>query len=160
MNLIRWEPFHELVTMRQAMDRLFEDSNTRPFGLASVSGRGLAPAVDMYETADEVVLKTPLPGLKPEQLDIKVTGNILTIKSETNGEQEIKQENYLRRECHYGAFARSLTLPAGLEIDKTEASLESGILTLTIPKAEEVKPKVIKVKTKQIAEGKKVENKS
>ena len=142
------------------MDRLLEDSNTRPFGLASVSGRGLAPAVDIYETADEVVLKTPLPGVKPEQLDIKVTGNILTIKSETNGEQEIKQENYLRRECHYGAFARSLTLPAGLEIDKTEASLESGILTLTIPKAEEVKPKVIKVKAKQIAEGKKVETKS
>lgn len=160
MNLIRWEPFHELVTMRQAMDRLFEDSNTRPFGLASVFGRGIAPAVDIYETADEVVLKTPLPGVKPEQLDINVTGNILTIKSETNGEQEIKQENYLRRECHYGAFARSLTLPAGLEIDKTEASLENGILTLTIPKAEEVKPKVIKVKAKQIAEGKKVENKS
>jgi len=160
MNLIRWEPFHELVTMRQAMDRLLEDSNTRPFGLASVFGRGIAPAVDIYETADEVVLKTPLPGVKPEQLDIKVTGNILTIKSETNGEQEIKQENYLRRECHYGALARSLTLPAGLEIDKTEASLESGILTLTIPKAEEVKPKVIKVKAKQLAEGKKVENKS
>lgn len=160
MNLIRWEPFHELVTMRQAMDRLLEDSNTRPFGLASVFGRGLAPAVDIYETADEVVLKTPLPGVKPEQLDIKVTGNILTIKSETNGEQEIKQENYLRRECHYGALARSLTLPAGLEIAKAEASLESGILTLTIPKAEEVKPKVIKVKAKQIAEGKKVENKS
>jgi len=160
MNLIRWEPFHELVTMRQAMDRLLEDSNTRPFGLASVFGRGIAPAVDIYETADEVVLKTPLPGVKPEQLDIKVTGNILTIKSETNGEQEIKQENYLRRECHYGALARSLTLPAGLEIDKTEASLESGILTLTIPKAEEVKPKVIKVKAKQIAEGKKVENKN
>jgi len=160
MNLIRWEPFHELVTMRQAMDRLLEDSNTRPFGLASVFGRDLAPAVDIYETADEVVVKTPLPGVKPEQLDVNVIGNILTIKSETNGERETKQENYLRRECHYGAFARSLTLPAGLEIDKTEASLESGILTLTIPKAEEVKPRVIKVKAKQIAEGKKVENKS
>lgn len=160
MTLVRWEPYHELVSLRQAMDRLFEDGFTRPFRLASVFGKGLIPAVDVYETTNEVVVKAPLPGVKPEQLDINIAGNTLTIKGETKVEQETKQENYLRKECHYGAFARSLTLPAGLNIDKAESSLENGILTVTIPKAEEAKPKVIKVKAKEITEGKKAETKS
>lgn len=158
MNLTRWEPFHELVSLRQGMDRLFEDGSVMPLRLASVFANGLTPAVDVYETTNEVVVKAPLPGVKPEQLDINITDNTVTIKGETKTEQKNEQGNYLRKECHYGSFARSLTLRAGLETDKAEASLESGILTLTIPKAEEAKPKVIKVK--QVAEGEKAENKS
>lgn len=160
MNLIRWEPFHELVSLRQGMDRLLEDALARPFRLAPVLANGLAPALDVYETINEVVVKATLPGVKPEQLDINITDNTVTIKGETKTEQENEQGNYLRREVHYGAFARSLTLPAGLETDKAEAILESGLLTLTIPKAEEAKPKVVEVKAKQVTEGKKAENKS
>ena len=160
MNLIRWEPFHELVSLRQAMDRLFEDGFARPFRLAPVPGNGLPPAVDVYETNDELIVKAPLPGVKPEELDISITNNTLTIKGETKVEEEEKQQNYLRKECHYGAFARSLVLPAGLDTDKADASLESGILTLTLPKAEEAKPKVVEVKAKQITEGKKTQTKS
>lgn len=160
MNLIRFQPFHELMSLRQAMDRLFEDGPGRPFRLAPVFDEGLAPAVDVYETTDEVVVKTPLPGVKPEQLDINIANNTLSIKGETKVEHEDKQGNYLRKECHYGAFARSLVLPAGLNTDKADANLESGILTLTIPKAEEARPKVVEVKAKQITESKKAETKS
>lgn len=160
MNLVRWEPINELVSLRQAMDRLFEDSFIRPSALVSTFGDAVAPAIDVYETADELVVRATLPGVKPEDLDINVADNTLTIKGESKSEKEVKQENYIRRECRYGSFARSLVLPIGVKADKAEANLENGILTLTIPEAEEVKPQTIKVKAKQIAEAKKVEAKS
>ncbi len=160
MNLIRLQPFQELTSLRQAMDRLFEDGPGRPFRLAPAFDEGLAPAVDVYETTDELLVKAPLPGVKPEELDINIADNILTIKGETKVEHEDKQGNYLRKECHYGAFARSLALPAGLNTNKADANLESGMLTLTIPKAEEARPKVVEVKAKQITESKKAETKS
>jgi len=153
MNVIRWEPFTGLVGLRQTMDRLFEDSFVRPSHLASIFGDGLAPALDVYDTSNEVVVKAALPGVKSEDMDINITGNTLTIKGET----KVEQENYLRQECHYGAFSRSLNLPTGLKTGKAEASLENGILTLTIPKAEEARPKAIKVKAKGTTEGKKAE---
>jgi len=160
MSMVRWGPFRELVSLRQAMDRLFEDSFVRPSHLAFVPGEELTPPINIYNTANEMVVKATLPGVKPEELDIDITGDTLTIKGETKAEQEIKEENYLLRECRYGAFSRSLNLPPGLKTDKAEASLENGILTLTIPRAEEVKRKAIKVKAKAITEGKKAEGKN
>ena len=160
MNLVRLEPFHEMVSLRHAVNRLLEDNFSRPFRLAPVNGEGLTLAVDMYETDNEVVVKALLPGVKPEDLDINIADNILTIKGEMKTEQETKQASYLHRECHYGAFSRSMVLPAGLNIDKAESDLGNGILILTIPKVEEAKPKVIKVKAKQGTESKKAENKN
>lgn len=157
MSMIRWEPFPELMSLRQAMDRLFEDSFIRPSRLVSLLGETLTPAIDMYQTPTEVVVKANLPGVKPEEIDIHITGDTLTIKGERKTEEEIKRENYLYQEHRYGAFSRSVSLPTGLKTDKAQASLENGILTLTIPKAEEAKPKVIKVKTKGVVESKKVE---
>lgn len=157
MSLMRWEPFSELMSLRQAMDRLLEDSFVRPSRLLSVFGETLTPAIDMYQTPSEVVVKANLPGVKAEELDINVTGDTLTIKGERKIEEEVKRENYLYQEHRYGAFTRSVGLPPGLKIDKAEAILENGILTLTIPKAEEARPKVIKVKTRGVAEAKKVE---
>lgn len=148
MNLVRWEPFRDLVSLREAMDRLFEESFVRP------RARWLAPAgvetlaVDMYETDDAVVVKSAIPGAKPEDLDVSVTGDTLTIKGETRTEEEVKEENYIRRECRYGSFCRSLTIPVPVVSDKAEAEFEDGVLILTLPKAEEVKPKAIKVKAK------------
>lgn len=147
-SLIRWEPFRELISLREMMDRLFEESFARP------RGRWLVPldletlAVDMYETDDKIVVKASLPGVKPEEVDISVTGNTLTIKGETKAEEEVKEENYLRRERRYGAFSRSLSLPTQVEVEKAEAVFENGVLTLTLPKAEAVRPKTIKVKAK------------
>lgn len=147
MSITRWEPFRDLISLREAMDRLLEESWVRP-------RRGwLLPteetlAVDIYETDDNVVVKTSVPGIKPEDIDITITGNTLTIAGETKAEEKVEEENYIRRERRYGRFSRSLTLPSSVEGEKAEASFEQGILTLTIPKAEEAKPKAIKVKSK------------
>jgi HSP20 family protein len=105
-------------------------------------------AVDMYETDDSVVVKTAIPGVKAEDISVSVTGDTLTIKAESNEEEEVKRENYLRRERRFGSYCRSVTLPGGLEADKADADYNDGILTLTLPKAEEVKPKSITVKSK------------
>jgi HSP20 family protein len=148
MAIQRWQPFSELMSLRQAMDRLFEDSFVRPSRLLTTLGEAATPALDVYQTPNEVVVKTALPGLKSEDIDIDITGDTLTIKGETKAEQEIKKEDYLYQERRYGGFSRSVVLPGGLQPDKAEPTLEEGILTLSIPKAEEAKPKAIKVKPK------------
>src|ERR671932_995384 len=144
-NLIRWEPFRDMVSLRDAMDRLFEDSFVTPRALGRTGWNDLS--LDVYETDNDVVVKAALPGIKPEDVEITLTGDQLTIRGETREETENKDKNYLRRESRYGSFARSITLPSGLQGDKAEANFEHGVLTLTIPKSEEVKPKQIKVKT-------------
>jgi len=147
-NLVRWEPFGDLVSLREAMDRLFEESFVRPrTGLsAPLAERTLS--LDMYETADAVVVKTAVAGVKPEDIDISVTGDVLTIKGETTTEEEIEEESYFRRERRCGAFHRSVAIPVAIVADEAEAEFENGVLTLTLPKAEEVKPKAIKVKAR------------
>ena len=149
MAIERWHPFTELMSLRQAMDRLFEDSFVRPSRALEALSEVAAPALDIYQTPSTVVVKATLPGLKPEDLSIDVTGETLTIKGEHKTEQEIKKEDYLSQERRYGTFSRSVVLPSGLKTDKTEATMEDGVLTLTIPKAEEAKPKTIKVKAKE-----------
>jgi len=145
----RWQPFSELMSLRQAMDRLFEDSFVRPSRFLSNLGEAAAPALDVYQTANEVVVKAALPGLKPEDINVDITGDVLTIRGETKAEQEIKKEDYLYQERRYGSFSRSVVLPGQLKPDKAEATLEEGILTLSIPKVEEAKPKAIRVKPKE-----------
>jgi len=141
MAIERWPPFSELMSLRQAMDRLFEDSFVRPSrGLAAL-GEVPVPTLDVYQTPSDVVVKATLPGLKPEDVTIDITGEMLTIKGETNAEQEIKKEDYLYQERRYGAFSRSVILPTGLKTEKCEATMEDGVLTLSIPKTEQVKPK-------------------
>ncbi|MDY6916820.1 MAG: Hsp20/alpha crystallin family protein [Chloroflexota bacterium] len=154
MTLMRWDPFREMVSLRQAMDRLLEDSFVRPSRLWPEMTPGEFP-IDMYQTANDVVLRASLPGVKPDQVDISVTGDTVTIKGEHKEEEEVKQENFLRKERRYGAFARSITVPVSVQSDKAEAVFENGVLTLTLPKAEEVKPKQIKVKAKPMVEGEK-----
>ena len=147
-NLVRWEPFRDLVSLREAMDRLFEESFVQPRAGWMAPAEGGMLAVDMYETDDGIVLKTAIPGLDPEEIDISLTGDVLTIKGETTAEEEVKEENYLRRERCYGSFQRSLSIPVPVVADKAEAEFENGVLTLTLPKAEEGTPKAIAVKAK------------
>jgi HSP20 family protein len=146
-SLIKWEPLSDLVSLRDAMDHLFEDSFVRMRGLPAVFGTEPL-ALDVYETADSVVVKTAVPGVKPEEIDITITGDVLTIKGETKTEEKVEKANYFRQERRYGAFQRSVELPGSLLTDKAKASFENGLLTLTIPKSEEVKPKTIKVEAK------------
>ena len=156
MNIVRWQPFTELMSLRQAMDKLVEDSFVTPSQLFGVFAPGLAIPIDVYHTDNEVVVKATLPGVKPEEVDITITGDTLNVKGETKAEEDIKREDYIFKEHRYGAFSRSVTLPSGLDTDKAKASFENGILTLTIPKSAKVKPKSIKVKAKGAIEDKKV----
>jgi len=141
MAIEGWQPFSELMSLRQAMDKLFEHSFVRPSRGLVALGEVPAPALDVYQSPNEVVVKATLPGSKPEDVTIDITGETVTIKGETKAEQEIRKEDYLYQERRYGAFSRSVVLPGGLKTDKAEATMEDGVLTLTIPKAEEVKPK-------------------
>ena len=143
MSMVRWEPFRELMGLRQAMDRLFEESFIRPSRIMSLFGEEAQPPIDMYQTTKEVVVKAALPGIKPEEVDITITGDTLSIKGETKSTEEVKREDYLYQEHRYGAFSRSIKLPADLKTDEAEATFENGVLTLTIPRSEEAKPKTI-----------------
>lgn len=145
-NIIRWEPAREMMTLREAMDRLFDDAFTRPLSLSGSNWS--VPAVDMYQTDNEVVVKAALPGIKADEVQINVTGEVLTIKGETKQENETKEKAYHIREQRWGTFERSLVLPTEVVADKAKADFENGILTITLPKAEEVKPKSISIKTK------------
>ncbi len=147
-QLTRWEPFRDLISLREAMDRLFEDSVVRPRGGALAPRVTGSLAVDMYETDEDVVVKASVPGVDPDDLDISVTGDTLTIRGESKAEEHVEEENYVYRERRYGAFSRSIAIPTSVEADNAEADFEDGVLTLRLPKAEEAKPKAIKVKTK------------
>jgi HSP20 family protein len=146
-RIVRWDPFSGVVPLRRMRDRMAEQGllPLDPFGLWSES----VMAVDVYETDTSVVVKTPIPGVKAEDISVSVVGDTLTIKAEIKENQEIKRESYLRQERRYGACCRSITLPDGLQTDKAEADYADGVLTLTFPKAEEVKPKSIKVTSKE-----------
>ena len=146
-SIVRWEPFRDMVALRDAMDRMVEEGMVRaPAPFAAWAAGGLA--VDMYETDESVVVKTAIPGMNADEIEVSVTGDTLTIRAETKEESEIKRENYLRRERRFGSCCRSVTLPGGLEAEKAEADYTDGVLTLIFPKAEEVKPKNIKVTSK------------
>lgn len=153
MKLVRWEPFRDTMSLRTAMDRLFEDSFVHPsrFWLEQGSGE-LSLDLDIYQTDEDVVVKAAIPGIKPEEVDISLTGDMLVMKGEHKEEQEVKEEDYLRKERRYGAFNRSIQIPVPVKSDKAEAVFENGVLTLTLPKAEEVKSKQIKVKAKKMIE--------
>jgi HSP20 family protein len=144
-NLIRWEPMREVMTLREAMDHLFDDAFTRPIGNVNQWG---APAIDLYQTEKNVVVKAALPGLKAEDVQISVTGEVLTLKGEFKQAQEVKDATYHVKEQRYGSFERSVMLPTEVETDKAKADFENGILTITLPKAEQVLPKTITVKAK------------
>jgi HSP20 family protein len=150
MSLMRFEPEREFLSLRDAMNTLLEDSFVFPSMIGDVRTprRTWGLAVDMYETDDHLVVKASVPGVKPEHLDISIQGETLTIKGELKEEHEKKEERYHYRERRYGAFNRILMLPYPIQAGKVEAIFENGVLTLTMPKAEEVKPKVIKVKEK------------
>ena len=144
-NLTRWEPMREMMTLREAMDRLFDDAFTRPL---TINGDFTAPAIDMYQTEDDVVVKATLPGLRAEDVDITVTGETLTLRGEYKQENEQKNARYHIREGRYGSFERSIMLPTDVKADQAKADFENGVLTITMPIAEEVKPKSITIKPK------------
>jgi HSP20 family protein len=139
-----------MLSLRDAMDQLFEDSFIRPRRWVPSATEASLP-LDMYETADAMIVKARLPGLKAEDVDINIVGDSLTIKGRMVSEadkDDATKWNWIHHELWHGPFARTVILPTMADANKAEASFENGVLTLTIPKAEEVKPKTIKVKAK------------
>ncbi|UCD85006.1 MAG: Hsp20/alpha crystallin family protein [Deltaproteobacteria bacterium] len=149
MALVRWDPFKDLVSFKERMDRLFEDTLSRSRGIDESLAPGIwSPPVDIYETGDNIIMKAELPGISKNDINLEVKDNTLTLKGERKFEKEVKEENYHRIERSYGTFQRSFALPTNIERDKVEAKFQDGILEVTLPKVEEAKPKQIKVEVK------------
>jgi HSP20 family protein len=142
-TIARWEPFRGVTTLQDQINRLFNETFERPGDDSSLSA--WAPSVDIYETEQELVVKADLPDVDPKDLDIRVENNILTIRGERKFEKKVSEENYLRVERSYGSFARSFTLANTVNSEAIKADYRNGVLTLSIPKREEAKPKQIKV---------------
>jgi HSP20 family protein len=148
MTLTRWDPFREMVSLREVMNRLFDESFVHPLGRWSERAEGeFAVSMDMYETDDNLNLDIDLPGLSPEDVDVTIHENRLTVKGEYKADEEGKRGDVRFRERRYGKFQRSVTLPSSVNTDATEAEFQDGVLKLTLPKAEEAKPKQISIKS-------------
>jgi HSP20 family protein len=143
MNITKTEPVRDFLALRDAVERLVEDALIWPRGEWGFGRESLA--LDMYETDGTVRIEVPLPGVKPEAVDISLEGNILTIKGEKEEKEEVKEKEYYRREVRHGTFFRSVTLPPKADPEMPEATFEDGILTLTFPKRPEAQTKKIPI---------------
>ncbi|MCC6146558.1 MAG: Hsp20/alpha crystallin family protein [Anaerolineaceae bacterium] len=144
-QLSRWDPARELLNMSRAMDHLFEEFYG---GAPRFGGMGTFPAVDLYQNENEIVVKATIPGVKPEDLQVSVTGDVLMLRGEIQQEKESPNDSYHLRERTYGSFSRTISLPAPVVVDQAKAEFENGVLNLVLPKEEEVRPKTITVKLK------------
>ncbi|MCF6278161.1 MAG: Hsp20/alpha crystallin family protein, partial [Anaerolineales bacterium] len=145
-TLTRWEPGREMMTLREAMDRLFDDAFTRP--IIGTNAASTLPAIDLYQDDDNVIVKAALPGLDANDVQISVTADVLTLRGEFTQDEVDEGTTYHIREQRFGSFERSLSLPVDVRTDKAKADFKNGILTITLPKAEAVKPKTISIKAK------------
>ncbi len=143
-NLTRHNPVGEALSLRQAMDRLFEDSFVSPWSWRTVAGTQW-PAIDIHDTPEAVVVKAALPGIRPEDVEITMTGQTLSLRGEFKADESVEQGRYLVQERRYGTFHRQVELPVRVKSESAEASFENGLLTLRIPKADEVKPRQIQI---------------
>src|SRR4051812_12479466 len=142
-SVTRWDPFQDVLSLREAMNQLMEESFVRPS--AGQGGQNFVPALDLSENAEGYLVEAALPGVKPEDVEVTVENNVLTIKGETRQETDSKQRNFHRVERRFGTFQRTVGLPTTVKADAIKADLTNGVLRLEIPKAEEVKPRKISV---------------
>lgn len=151
MALMRWKPrseispFRDLLGIQEEINRLFDVMTRRPFEGMGLFDGDWAPAVDIAENANSVVVKAELPGMTDKDIEVNILGDTLTIKGEKKREEEKKEQNYYRVERAHGSFQRSITLPSQVVADKAKASFKNGVLEIEIPKKEEAKPKQVKV---------------
>jgi HSP20 family protein len=147
MTLIRRpSPLAELVSFRDAMERLFDDRLFRPLWPANVEHEA-TPALDLYTTPQAVIAKVALPGVKPGDVDVSIGDDLVTITGSFKEEKESTEAGYVHKELSHGSFSRSFSIPTAIKTEAATASFKDGLLTLTLPKAEEVKPKHVKVET-------------
>lgn len=145
MAVVKWDPFRDLLSIQDRMNKLFEQTLSRSRAEEGIAPSTWTPAVDIYETPEAIVLQADLPGLRREDIDIQIQDNTLALRGERRFAKDVREENYLRIERAYGAFQRSFTLPATIQQENIRAVFRDGILELTLPKAEEAKPKKIAI---------------
>jgi len=148
-SITRFEPFRRVSSLQGQINRLFNEAFDRSSDEGNLTT--WAPAVDIYETEHELVVKADVPDLKPEDLDVRVENNILTLRGERKFEKKVNENNYLRVERSFGSFSRSFSLGSTVNTEAIKADYKDGVLTLSIPKREEAKPKQIKVQVSNTA---------
>jgi HSP20 family protein len=141
----RWEPFRNLVDIQGEVNRLFDTFTGRPVTGSSAPVRPWMPSLDMHETKDDLVLRVELPGVREKDVAVSITGDLLTIKGERRWEDESNGQKFLHVERAYGQFERLVQLPMAVQADKVRAAYRDGVLEVTLPKAEELKPREIKI---------------
>lgn len=147
MSINKWDPYKDLLSMQERVNRLFEDTLSKGVSAEeSVSTGTWSPAVDIYETEEEFVVKAEIPEVQQSDIDIRVENNALTIKGERKLQREGRKENYHRIERAYGTFLRSFLLPGTVDKESIRATFKDGVLKIVLPKKEEVKPKQIEIK--------------
>jgi HSP20 family protein len=146
MDLIRWNPLNEMVSLRERLNRLFDDSFfPTDWNKDDVAMAIWSPAIDMLEKNDHLVIKAELPGIEKKDISLDLKEGVLTLKGERKHENEVQDGNFYRREMSYGKFQRSFRLPADVDPEKITAELENGLLTIEVPKPEQSRPKQITV---------------
>ena len=145
MAITRWRPFRDVISIQDEMNRLFDDFFGRPITRPEWAEAAWCPCVDVSETKDDVIINTEIPGMSKDDVKVSVQDNILTLSGEKKQEKVEKDANYHRMERSYGSFSRSFTLPTAVQPDKVKANYKDGILRITLPKSEEVKPKQIPI---------------
>ena len=144
--VVRWDPFRDLMSIQNELNRLFGRTYAGTEASGGAGAGTWVPALDIFETSDKYVVSVELPGVDPEGVDLSVEDSTLTIRGERSFYKDVPEESFHRVERRYGAFARSVTLPALAKTDAIRASFDKGILTIEVPKAEEAKPKKISIK--------------
>jgi HSP20 family protein len=142
-SITRWDPFQNLASLQDQVNRLFDTSFQGRSDSSALTA--WAPAVDIYETENELVLKADLPDISEKDLDVRIENNMLTIRGERKFEQKVKEDNYLRIERTYGSFSRSFSLPNTVSTEGIKADYRNGVLTVELPKRAESKSKQVKV---------------
>lgn len=145
MAIIRWDPFKDMVTLREKMNRLFEDVFTGQSEDKELAASSWAPAVDIFETENDLVMTAEVPGIDEKDIEIKIEDNTLILKGARKFEKETKEENYHRIERSYGSFYRAFTLPNSIDPERIQAEHENGVLKITMPKRTELKPRKVKI---------------
>ena len=145
MNLVRWNPWREMATLHHRFNRLMDDPYFRTDRESAEDMGTWYPVVDMFESDDSFVIKAELPGMGKDDIAVDVKDRVLTLKGERNYDNEVKEENYYRRERSYGKFQRAFSLPADVDADKIKADFKDGLLKIEVPKPVEQKPKQITI---------------
>jgi HSP20 family protein len=145
MSIVRYDPFRDLRTLQEEVNRLFSTNLTRAFGDEGIGRGAWAPSVDIYENKDQIVLEAELPGMNQDEFDLSIENNVITLRGERKFEKADETDNYHRVERSYGAFTRSFTLPQTVSAEGAVAEYNNGVLRVTLPKREETKARRIQV---------------